>query len=912
LKLLIAALLFIAVTASAGTYSGVRIDGGSVDYPTGLYFIGDDNGDTFYTVDDITDVFARAIVDDGNGEIPNGCHFILDAREFTDVQIELPPCTTIFEGTDEFASLLSGPPQPELEVLVEGVPNQENEGILLAEPTAITRDGLILRNFSVDGKKQSLTRRPGIGHHNGIRIEDWASGTLSDVLIHNVHIRNTVDSAFYVLRTPNITIRDSSAINMGCWEMEDYNLDFPGTPLNLWAPPHDGGNLDMGCNGFGGTLRWPEDVQDYENNDIGSPGNLLLASLQRGRFTNGDGVECYTGTSGCTVTGMTVKGFTKIGIQVIDAASTEEIDLPNGGLFDNNTISYGNSSGIATVRSYNWTVSNNTISNMNTDWSVGNVGKGVGCSYAGYGNVYTGNTITNTGAQGLDVGCACGTDQFPGGTALSDCSLVVTDNVIDGTCEYYTAGTAAAIDLRPTFWGYNGEDPDDPYPTGTATVFGNTVTNNGCEAGLAFIRYDGLDASSGTANSIDGGTLFGFFATEANDISVDATDFKGSSPAAGTGVRLSNLTTNCTVTGVSSTGDPGYSTAVNDQCVNDVASDPYDLGTLPAIVSDIQWPAMPGDVTPLTTHTVCASGCDSTTIPWTTDNQRVEVSSGSYAGGTISCDNCHFVGATGATVNSYSTLNGAIVALDGWWLFEDGLNLLGGNASDVFMDNVKIETVTTPGLNWSGTPLDNIPVTRLAFINSTLDITGPDPANNFGVFVQAEDEADGTEFAGRDWIFANAEFIANVQLFRFQSTENFVMVDSAGGLDDNATNSMRFHHGMTDLYVRDTVMVDLIVGTSSTIDLINSEWDNVTRYVHGGHHEAWSYSNTPPNRSTSCIIHNSQVYSGVTSTGTPPIGNCTSPDGNPDTILWDEVTLPSPDGTGRPAPMTGIPYGADH
>lgn len=503
---------------------GVNLEGVSFEGDaSSVYVFGDADGDLDFDDADLELVLAQA---DAENPLPGTCAFSVPAETFVDVQIQFPPCTVSVMGVDRNLSVFLGPTSP-------GVPsdepdNQGNGGILLFEARDGMADGLVLRDFTVDGNKQNLTTQPV--QHNGIRIEDITSNELNFGRIENVTVRNTADSNVFLQDATDWTITGNLFSHSGCWDNAGYNLANPGSPLADWTPGGDDPSLAK-CGTWGAAQTWPEGSEDYPS--------IAEVNLQKGRLINGFGLELYTNTHRANVNNNTFTRANKIGAQVIDTASTPFADYPADGAFNNNIATWNGTAGFATVRSQNWTVSNNLITDNQAAWSTGNVGKGIGCSHGGVGNVYDNNTIERMGGIGLDVGCSCGVSKDV--TPPLACNVQVTNNTITDTCTIYTADTAGAIDLRTTFW-----TTGDPLPIGM-TVEGNTVTaGHNCPAGLFASRYTDINIDSGD-NVIGAGTDYGLFVSNSIDIDVDASDFVGA--GTGTGLHLTATTSDCTITG---------------------------------------------------------------------------------------------------------------------------------------------------------------------------------------------------------------------------------------------------------------------------------------------------------------------------------------------------------------------------
>lgn len=433
-----------------------------------------------------------------------GCEIVLEAQTYTDVQIEVPHYVRTFRGHGD-DSVLKGPASP------------SGEAIVLREP----RDSgwpTVFRDFKVDGNKQNLTSAPG--DHNCIRVEDPTSSQLSGGRIENVTCESVAEEGFFIEDAPNWTIVNNTLRYLGCY-------DETGTSEDPWTP--NGLDADvMRCGA------WAAGEADESN--------------QPGRVTNGIGIEVFRNSDNVYISGNLIEYYTKIGIQGIDSDSAAENSYPANGTVKNNTIRWGQT-GIAMVRTNGWTVEGNMITDMDPPWSFGAEGRGITCSFAGRGNVFRSNSISRTGASGLDIGCGCGLGI--GATEPHTCGVVADANTIDDACRVYTTNTAS-VKANAQSWVNL-----DPFVSGI-TLSDNVATGSNCTSGVLVVGYSDVVVSGG---AYEGGSTYGLRATDGDGLTVDASVFLGS--GTGTGISIESTVSNCTVTG-SPSGT--WSTVEDNQC----------------------------------------------------------------------------------------------------------------------------------------------------------------------------------------------------------------------------------------------------------------------------------------------------------------------------------------------------------
>jgi hypothetical protein len=310
---------------------------------------------------------------------------------------------------------------------------------------------------------------------------------------------------------------------------------------------------------------------------------------------------------------------------------------------------------------------------------------------------------------------------------------------------------------------------------------------------------------------------------------------------------------------------------------------PYDLGELPSIVADVEWPLEPRTSQTLVVRTeaelreaVRTTGADVTIMPGVYNTSL-----------TVTCDDCRF------TANDVTLMGNLILGNN---INVDRFSWTGGtiygrldleSADDVFFNNVR--AINREGYinNFSSGGFD-----RVAVINSTLISQNN---SNWVIFVQPSETV-----TRRNLILANLRMETEQQLFRIQGVENVVIVDTYMNHNNTANNAWRFHVGNRDVLIRDSISVGGGTYGAGQPDIINGIIDNVSRY--GRSYAVWSFlmRNVQNVRITNsdCHISNTthiEQYGGSECM----LGQATG--SNNIYRAWDGVTLPSPAG-----------YGSDH
>lgn len=342
----------------------------------------------------------------------------------------------------------------------------------------------------------------------------------------------------------------------------------------------------------------------------------------------------------------------------------------------------------------------------------------------------------------------------------------------------------------------------------------------------------------------------------------------------------------------------------------------YDLGELPAFVSDVQWPTEPTFWQGAFAHDTDGDGVDDASLwvgpggptAWdhgwedaTMTGRRMVVIPGTYdVDLQLACTDCE-VHAVGVTFNGDVEFAGQRMRWTGGTI-NGGITNAG--ATDVLLNNVH-QVHTNPAIvnNYTGLASDGIK--RWAIINSTLEVQGGDPAGDWVMFVQPE--FNGAPLDHQDFILANVRLESDAQLVRFQGIENLVVVDSYFNSNNVAANGLRIHQEARDVYFRDTIIVGLAISQTSATGIIGGLFERVPRYYDVNNH--WLL---PMNDVVNVTINDSDCYTAAAepNLGQPcDLGQAT---GTNNTYLdWDGVTLPTPAafraGIGKVGPM-----GADH
>jgi hypothetical protein len=328
---------------------------------------------------------------------------------------------------------------------------------------------------------------------------------------------------------------------------------------------------------------------------------------------------------------------------------------------------------------------------------------------------------------------------------------------------------------------------------------------------------------------------------------------------------------------------------------------PYDLGTLPTFLSDLQWPTEP---TTSSTVEVTVDG------DWTdADNTLYNVAAGTYTAKTITCSNCEFVLADGADIQGLLTFNGNTIKWTGGKVTGGSGGIVVGTSftNDLLIDNLYVNAGGTrndsfnfsgPGTGWN----------RMAIINTTLYNNNTCVADCWAFYIQREFPITDGVFRGQNLILANNLINSEYQTWRVGSIHNAVIVDTYLNSINSGINGWRFGYGSEDFYTRNVISVDASVVLEDTVGDLNGyqhedvEHDNLTRY---NDTSLFGVFSGPCDASINATIKNSTGYitnPPFTASQSPNFHDCADGGGNETYILeWDGTTLPS-----------DTTYGADH
>ncbi len=305
------------------------------------------------------------------------------------------------------------------------------------------------------------------------------------------------------------------------------------------------------------------------------------------------------------------------------------------------------------------------------------------------------------------------------------------------------------------------------------------------------------------------------------------------------------------------------------------SSSKYDLGTLPDIVADIEWPVQPKT----TVERTVANNSEFQEVV-SIDGVSATVGAGTYQSINITCDDCEFIVENAAEIQGSLTFTGSRIKWQGG-LVTSGPVVMNSDG-DVLIDN--LHSITNGGKlnNFSG------PVSgwnRLALINSTLEVVNGDFSGDWALFIQGKS---GTDFRGRNFILANVRLESDAQNNRFQSIQNLVVVDSYFNSNINAKNGLRIHQGSEDVFMRDVIIVGANTNSGEETQITNGVFERVTRYNDVNNH----FSNGIGFNTVNVTINDSQCYT-TSANGvgeSPELGVATG--SNPGMIAWDGVTVP--------------------
>ena len=315
---------------------------------------------------------------------------------------------------------------------------------------------------------------------------------------------------------------------------------------------------------------------------------------------------------------------------------------------------------------------------------------------------------------------------------------------------------------------------------------------------------------------------------------------------------------------------------------------PYDLGPLPAIVRDVEWPREPEP-----SSTVNVSNDTQFQAALSRDGVRVRVAAGSYRSANVSCRNCEFVLDQGATVNGSLTFSGSRIRWLGGRVEGGPVNQTG--AGDLLIDGLYARTNGRIN-NFSGPAA--APWNRVALVNTTLEVFNGSESGTWAFYIQRA--ADGVPFRGRNLILANVRLESDGQNNRINSVENLVVVDSYYNSNLTSYNGLRLHFGIRDMYMRDTIIVGSNItccGSPAPTQIINGVFERVTRYSELSNAFSVGIGRLTQNVTINdCETFSTGGVSGYGIGSPPELGVATGT--NPPVRLWDGATVPD-----------GFPYG---
>lgn len=305
----------------------------------------------------------------------------------------------------------------------------------------------------------------------------------------------------------------------------------------------------------------------------------------------------------------------------------------------------------------------------------------------------------------------------------------------------------------------------------------------------------------------------------------------------------------------------------------------YDLGALPAIVSDIKWPHKPN-----LTKSISVATNEALQEAAQTNGVTVSVAAGTYESLNITCNDCEFQLENNAVIQGRVTFAGSRIYFGGGQITEGPIDFTGDG--DIFINNV--HAITNGDLNnFSGTPVWH----RVAIINSTFEVQNGELNGSWAFYVQ--DKVD-TDFRGKHLILANVRLESDAQNNRFQAIQNAIIVDSYFNGNQTSTNGLRMHHGLEDVYMRNTVIVGPNTNSGDNTQITNGIFENIIRYDNANTH----FSNGIGYNTVNVTINNSQAYTtSVNSVGlAPDLGVATGE--NPNLEAWDGITVIDPSTVG--------------
>ncbi|AUP80180.1 hypothetical protein [Flavivirga eckloniae] len=310
----------------------------------------------------------------------------------------------------------------------------------------------------------------------------------------------------------------------------------------------------------------------------------------------------------------------------------------------------------------------------------------------------------------------------------------------------------------------------------------------------------------------------------------------------------------------------------------------YDLGTLPDIVADIEWPLKP-EITKqieVTNNTEFQNAASINGI-------SAKVLAGTYNDINITCNDCEFILEDAAEIKGRLSFTGTRIHWVGG-LVTTGPIVMDSEHGDILIDN--LHAITNGGKlnNFSGAATE---WNRVALINSTLEVQNGNNDGDWALFVQGKN---GTDFRGKNFILANVRLESDAQNNRFQSIKNLVIVDSYFNSNNTSKNGLRMHRGCEDVYMRDVIIVGANTNSGEETQVINGVFERITRYNDVNNHFSIGIGFNTVN----VTINDSQCYTSASNSnaiGKPPVlGVATGV--NPGLKTWDGIVVPNSSNVG--------------
>ncbi|WP_282081236.1 hypothetical protein [Aquimarina algiphila] len=308
----------------------------------------------------------------------------------------------------------------------------------------------------------------------------------------------------------------------------------------------------------------------------------------------------------------------------------------------------------------------------------------------------------------------------------------------------------------------------------------------------------------------------------------------------------------------------------------------YDLGELPDIVSDIEWPLEP-EIREQRTIMNNAEFQEASAI----NGVSARVLTGTYNDVNISCNNCEFILEDAVEIKGSLIFTGSRIRWVGG-LVTKGPVIMNSEQGDLLIDN--LHSITNGGElnNFSGPATE---WNRVALINSTLEVINGNNDGDWAIFIQGKQT---TDFRGKNFILANVRLESDAQNNRFQSIQNLVIVDSYFNSNITSKNGLRMHRGCEDVFMRNVIIVGANTNSGDETQVINGVFEQITRYNDVNNH----FSNGIGFNTVNVTINDSQCYTTVLNgVGKPPaLGVATG--NNPGMKIWDGVTVPDASNVG--------------